>query len=71
MVVVVGETVIEAPLPTMLPPHVELYHSQLAPVPVDPPFTVSVVELPSQIVVADADMEVGSVESELTVTATL
>lgn len=71
MVVEVGLTVKELPLPTAVPPHEPLYHCQLAPVPKDPPVTDNVVLLPEQMVVAVADAEVGSVESEFTFTVTL
>jgi hypothetical protein len=38
------------PVPTEVPPQLPLYHFQLPPVPVLPPFTLSVVLLPTQIV---------------------
>lgn len=47
---VVGETDILLPVPTGVPPHDPLYHFQDAACPRLPPFTVSVVELPRQIV---------------------
>ena len=46
--VVPGDTVIEAPVETADPPQPPEYHFQDAPVPKEPPFTVSVVE-PLQI----------------------
>ena len=46
------------------------YHIHFAPVPRLPPETVIVVELPGQIVEADAETEVGSVERVFTVTIT-
>ena len=43
---VVGETVMLVPLPMKVPPQLPLYHFHTAPVPNDPPFKVSVTELP-------------------------
>ena len=47
MVAVVGETVIDAPVPTEVPPHEPVNHWEVA----EPPVAVKVVELPEQIVV--------------------
>jgi hypothetical protein len=44
--VLVGETVMLEPVPTNVPPQVPRYHFQTAPVPNEPPFTVSVTEAP-------------------------
>ncbi len=46
MVVAVGDTVMLAPVPADVPPHEDVYHFQLAPVPRLPPLTDSVVLLP-------------------------
>ena len=62
-----GLTVIEFPKPAAVPPQLPVYQCQLAPVPNEPPTTVSVVEMPLQIVVTP-ETEVGSVESVFTVT---
>ena len=61
---------IEAPLPSGVPPHDPEYHTQFADVPRVPVGTVNVVELPTQIAVGDA-AAVGSVERVATVTVTL
>jgi hypothetical protein len=50
VVVAVGDTVMLAPVPADVPPHDDVYHFQLAPVPKLPPLTDSVVFLPRQIV---------------------
>jgi hypothetical protein len=50
VVVAVGDTVMLAPVPADVPPHDDVYHLQLAPVPRLPPLTDSVVFLPRQIV---------------------
>ncbi len=52
VVLIAGETVIEGPLPTKVPPQELLYHCQFAPVPKVPPLTVKVVLPPLQIVEA-------------------
>jgi hypothetical protein len=70
VVLVVGETVIELPVPTKVPPQLPLYHCHAAPVPKEPPFTESVVELPLQIGDALTLTEPGAVESVFTVTVT-
>ena len=57
----------EEPEPMAVPPHEPLNQFQVAPVPNEPPTTLSVVEVPSQIVVVPLT-PVGSVESWLTVT---
>jgi hypothetical protein len=49
-VVVVGDTVMLVPDPAEVPPQLPLYHLQLAAVPSDPPESVSVEDLPRQIV---------------------
>ena len=67
-----GETVIDEPLPTAVPPQLPLYHCQLAAVPRLPPLTVSVTVPPEQIVVVLEVIEVGAEELvlELMVTDT-
>ena len=62
---------IEAPVPIDVPPHDPLYHFQLAPVPSDPPDTLSVVLPPGQTAVALADADEGATEFVFTVTVTL
>ena len=54
MVVVVGETVIETPVPTNVPPQLPVYQRVEA----FPPWAVNVAELPEQIVVVPV-IEVG------------
>jgi hypothetical protein len=51
VVVLEGEATKLLPVATKVPPHEPLYHFQLAPVPSEPPFGVSVVLLPRQMVV--------------------
>ena len=48
VVVTVGETLMVVPLPTVVPEHVPLRHTQLAPEPSTPPITVRLV-LPQHI----------------------
>jgi hypothetical protein len=62
-----GETEIDAPDPAEEPPQLPVYHCHEAPVPSDPPTTVSVVE-PPQVGFVVALIEVGAVEFVLTVT---
>jgi hypothetical protein len=57
-----GETVILLPVPTLVPPQEPVNHCAAAPVPIVPPFTVSVVEFPLQIVVVPV-IFVGAVDS--------
>ena len=56
MVAKVGETVINVPVPTEVPPHEPVNHWDVA----DPPVAVKVVELPEQIDVFPV-MPVGAV----------
>lgn len=51
VVVVEGETVMLLPVPTLVPPQEPVNHCTVAPIPMLPPFTVSVVEFPLQMVV--------------------
>lgn len=67
MVLAVGETEIELPVPTDVPPHEPVYHSAVAPVPAEPPLKVKVVDDPEHIVVVPV-MLVGAVLFVLTVT---
>ena len=62
----VGETITEVPLPTKVPPQLPLYQFQLAPVPSEPPTTVSVVLAPLHIVLVP-EMPVGVTEGWFTV----
>ena len=71
MVELDGETVTEDPLPMEEPPQLPEYHCQLAPVPREPPLTVSVVGDPEQTVAGEADAEEGADETEFTVTVVL
>jgi hypothetical protein len=50
VVEVEGDTEIETPVPTAVPPHEAVYQAYEAPVPKVPPAAVNVVEAPSQIV---------------------
>ena len=61
---------IEFPVPADTPPHDPVNHSAVAPVPADPPATVSVVLAPLQIVVVPV-APVGAVDKVLTVTVTV
>jgi hypothetical protein len=51
VVVAVGDTVMLVPVPAEVPPHDDVYHFQLAPVPRLPPLMLKVVFCPLQIVV--------------------
>jgi hypothetical protein len=44
-----GETVIELPIPTNVPPQEPVYHLQLALAPKEPPLTESTVDSPGHI----------------------
>ena len=66
VVVAVGDTVMLVPVPADVPPHDDVYHFQLAPVPRLPPFTDSVVFLPRQIVLVPL-IEVAATEVSLIV----
>jgi len=58
------------PVPAEVPPHEPVNHWVVAPVPMLPPVTVSVVLLPLQIVVVPL-APVGAVDKVFTVTVTL
>ncbi len=64
-----GETFIASPVPAEVPPHDPVNHCVTAPVPFDPPLTVSVVLFPLQIVVVPV-APVGGVDNVFTVTVT-
>jgi hypothetical protein len=57
-----GLTSIDGPVPTRVPPQLPVYHFQLAPVPSEPPTSVSVELLPVQMVVGLAVAPVGAVD---------
>ena len=67
MVVAVGVTVIDEPVPTNVPPQLPVYHFQAAPLPKLPPATVKVTAVGPHTVVADAVAPVGAVDNELMV----
>ena len=69
MVVLAGDTAIELPVPTSVPPQLPEYQFQAAPVPSEPPDTDKVVE-PPQIGLGVAEALVGAVDGALMVTAT-
>ena len=64
---VVGETVIEFPVPAEVPPQDAVNHSTVAPVPIVPPLTVRVVLAPLHIVEVPV-IAVGATDDVLTVT---
>lgn len=67
--VVVGDTVTEAPVPSGVPPQDPENQFHVAPVPSDPPATVSVVG-PPQVMVGLAEADVGATDKVLKVTVT-
>ena len=67
VVALTGETEIEAPVPTKVPPQLPEYQVQTAPVPNEPPDTDKVVGLPEQTGFIFADAPVGLVDDVLTV----
>ena len=71
MVVDEGDTETELPEPTGVPLQLPEYHFQEAPVPNNPPVTVSVLEFPEHIVFGLADAPDGAVDEVLTFTVTL
>lgn len=64
-----GDTAMEAPVPASVPPQPPEYHFHDAPVPSEPPVTLSVVA-PPQIGLGLAEALVGSVEGVFNVTVT-
>lgn len=73
VVVIVGDTLMLAPVPTAAPPQLPLYHFHVAPVPKLPPLTVKLVELPVQMLLNGASdvADVGAVDGAETVTVKL
>lgn len=71
MVVVVGDTLNPLPVPASVPPQDEVYQRITWPVPPPPPFKVSVLLCPLQIVVEDAVADVGLAAGWFTVTVTV
>ena len=70
MVLDVGDTVIEAPVPINEPPQAPAYHKYDAPKPSEPPTCVNVVA-PPQVELGLAVAEVGAVETAPDVTVTV
>jgi len=66
-----GETEMELPVPTGVPPQLPEYQTQPAPVPSEPPTLVSAVGPPLQMGFVEAVMDVGATDSVFTVTVTL
>jgi hypothetical protein len=64
-----GDTTTLLPVAMDVPPQLPLYHFQLAPVPRVPPLTLSVVDVPKQIMLEPV-MDVAGIELSLTVTVT-
>jgi hypothetical protein len=58
-----GDTVMDEPVPTGAPPQLLVYHSQLAPVPNEPPDTLSDVVVPGQTEEGEAVAEVGPADA--------
>ncbi len=59
----VGETVMDVPVPTWVPPQLPEYQIHCAPVPNDPPVSVKVLDSPELIDGGLADAEVAAVDS--------
>ena len=68
MVALVGDTEIDAPVPTTVPPQLPEYQVQVAPEPNEPPETLKVVGLPEQTGFTLAVAPVGAVDTVFTVT---
>ncbi len=66
-----GETAIEEPVPSGVPPQLTVYQFQSAPVPSVPPVTLKVVDAPSQIGSTLVVAPVATAEFVLTITVTL
>jgi hypothetical protein len=62
VVLAVGHTLIDEPLPRYVPPQLPEYHFQDAPVPSEPPCTVSVEQLPGHTADGFGLMPVGATE---------
>ena len=69
--VTVGETEIDVPVPSRVPPQEPEYQFQVPPVPRDPPVKLSVVGWPSQLGFTLAEALVAATERLFTVTVTL
>ena len=65
MVVDVGLTLMDVPVPTRVPPQLPVYHAHVLP---EPPEAVKVLLAPEQIVAGLADADVGATGSGFTVT---
>lgn len=65
------DTLIEAPVPINVPPHEAVYHFQLAPVPNEPPFTLSVKLVPASANATEDVIDVGALLNALAVGVTL
>jgi hypothetical protein len=69
-VVELGETLMDEPDPTYVPPQLPEYHCQEAPLPNEPPTTLNTVEPPPQRGLGLAVADEGADEEELTFTVT-
>jgi hypothetical protein len=69
-VVVVGETLMDEPVPTKVPPQLPEYHTQDAPDPKAPPDTLNTLEPPPQSGLGLALAEEGGEDPEFTLTVT-
>ena len=67
----VWETLIEAPVPINVPPQEPVYHFQVAPVPNEPPFTLSVKFTPVEANATEEVIDVGAALTAFTVVVTL
>lgn len=67
---VLGDTLMEEPVPTKVPPQLPEYHFHDAPVPKEPPETLNTVEPPPQTGLGLALAEEGAEEEEFTLTVT-
>jgi hypothetical protein len=66
-----GDTEIELPVPTGVPPQLPEYQCHEAPVPNEPPVTVNVLEFPEHTGFGFAEAPVGAVDEVVTVTVTV
>jgi hypothetical protein len=67
----VWETLIEAPVPINVPPQEPVNHFQVAPVPNEPPFTLSVKFTPVEANATEEVIDVGAALTAFTVVVTL
>ena len=65
------ETLIEAPVPINVPPQEPVYHFHVAPVPIEPPFTLSVKLTPTVANATEEVIDVGAVLTAFAVGVTL